>query len=249
MEQGPWKVGQLAARTGVSVRTLHHYDQIGLLTPSQRTRSGHRLYTRPDVDRLQQIKSLRQLGFGLDEIAGLLDRDDWNISRVVGMHVSRLKEQIRRQRALCRRLEAITERLRSETHVSVEDCFRTIREIQMLDRFAKHYTRKQRETLARRAETMGQDAIRQAEHDWKELLAAVRTEMDKGTDPASQPVQELARRYKALIDGFTGGDPGIKKSLADMYRKDPHIAGDYGYTPDPAMFDFLGKALAAARQP
>ncbi|HKO00391.1 MAG TPA: MerR family transcriptional regulator, partial [Thermoanaerobaculia bacterium] len=69
-----FKVGELAKRTGMSVRTLHHYDAIGLLQPSRRSESGHRLYDRDDVARLQQIKSLRQLGFALDEIRELLDR-------------------------------------------------------------------------------------------------------------------------------------------------------------------------------
>src|ERR1043165_2969683 len=69
-----WKVGQLAKRTGISVRTLHPYDQIGLLTPSHRTESGHRLYDRDDVVRLQQIVMLRQLGFALEEIAAALRR-------------------------------------------------------------------------------------------------------------------------------------------------------------------------------
>lgn len=68
MPQEVWKVGELAEQTGLSVRTLHYYDEIGLLTPSQRTASGHRLYAPGDVIRLQQIKSLRQLGFPLEEI-------------------------------------------------------------------------------------------------------------------------------------------------------------------------------------
>ena len=57
------KVGDLARRTGLTVRTLHHYDEIGLLKPSLHTESGHRLYTGRDVARLQQVLSLRQLGF------------------------------------------------------------------------------------------------------------------------------------------------------------------------------------------
>jgi branched-chain amino acid transport system permease protein len=61
-----WKVGELANRTGITVRTLHHYDEIGLLTPSERSRSGYRLYTEPDIVRLQQILSLRHLGFSLE---------------------------------------------------------------------------------------------------------------------------------------------------------------------------------------
>ena len=60
------KIGELASRTGLTVRTLHHYDEIGLLKPSHRTDSGHRLYTVRDLGRLQQIVSLRQLGFSLD---------------------------------------------------------------------------------------------------------------------------------------------------------------------------------------
>src|SRR5438128_9914377 len=68
------KVGELARRTGLTIRTLHHYDEIGLVKPSLHTESGHRLYTAADVARLQQVLSLRQLGFALEENAGCLDR-------------------------------------------------------------------------------------------------------------------------------------------------------------------------------
>ena len=68
-----WKVGELAARTGLTVRTLHHYDAIGLLCPSDRTgsahNSGHRLYTAADVARLHQLVCLKQLGFSLEQFA------------------------------------------------------------------------------------------------------------------------------------------------------------------------------------
>ena len=65
-----WRVGELARRTGLSVRTLHYYDEIGLLLPSRRTDGGHRLYTAGDVLRLQRIRSLQHLGFTLREIRG-----------------------------------------------------------------------------------------------------------------------------------------------------------------------------------
>jgi DNA-binding transcriptional MerR regulator len=71
-----WKVGELAKQTGLSVRTLHYYDEIGLLSPSQRTEAGHRLYTADDIVRLQQVKSLRHLGFTLKEIRDYLNRPD-----------------------------------------------------------------------------------------------------------------------------------------------------------------------------
>ena len=67
----PWKVSELARRTGVTIRTLHHYDAIGLLTPSNRTPGAHRLYSSEDVSRLHQIHSLRTLGFPLAEIRAM----------------------------------------------------------------------------------------------------------------------------------------------------------------------------------
>jgi DNA-binding transcriptional MerR regulator len=68
-----WSVGELAAQTGLTVRTLHHYDEIGLARPSRRTAAGHRRYTAADVRRLHRVVALRGFGFPLPEIAALLD--------------------------------------------------------------------------------------------------------------------------------------------------------------------------------
>ncbi|MFF3661543.1 MerR family transcriptional regulator [Streptomyces olivochromogenes] len=68
-----YSVGQVAGFAGVTVRTLHHYDEIGLLVPSERNHAGHRRYSDADLDRLQQILFYRELGFPLDEVAALLD--------------------------------------------------------------------------------------------------------------------------------------------------------------------------------
>jgi DNA-binding transcriptional MerR regulator len=89
-----WKVGELARRTGLSVRTLHYYDEIGLLSPSRRTDGGHRLYTADDVVRLQQIKSLQHLGFTLTEVRECLDRPDFPLGWVIQLHLSQLKEKL-----------------------------------------------------------------------------------------------------------------------------------------------------------
>src|SRR5207253_6889404 len=92
-----WKVGELAARTGLTVRTLHHYDAIGLLSPSGRTGSnhgsGHRLYTAADVARLQQILSLKMLGFGLEQIREYLTRSNYDPRQVVRLHLERVRGQ------------------------------------------------------------------------------------------------------------------------------------------------------------
>src|SRR4051812_46097872 len=91
------KVGELARRTGLTVRTLHHYDEIGLLKASLHTESGHRLYTACDVARLQQVLSLRQLGFSLEEIGDCLDKPGFSALEVIRLHVARLQEQMEHQ--------------------------------------------------------------------------------------------------------------------------------------------------------
>src|SRR5437763_11626160 len=120
------KVGELAKRTGLTVRTLHHYDEIGLLRPSLHTESGHRLYTACDVARLQQVLSLRQLGFSLDEVRDCLDRPGFSPLEVIRLHVARLREQIEMQRKLCAGLEALAECFRAAEEVSADQFLQTI---------------------------------------------------------------------------------------------------------------------------
>jgi MerR family transcriptional regulator, thiopeptide resistance regulator len=84
-----WKVGELARRTGITVRTLHHYDEIGLLTPSEHSSAGYRLYGEREVVRLQQILSLRQLGLSLEEIRACLARPEFTPLHVVELHLAR----------------------------------------------------------------------------------------------------------------------------------------------------------------
>src|SRR5207249_3825143 len=120
------KVGELAKRTGLTVRTLHHYDDIGLLKPSLHTEAGHRLYTVADVGRLQQVLSLRQLGFSLEQIRDCLDRPGFSPLEVIQLHVARLREQMQLQRELCERLEALAAFLRTAGEVSAEQFLQTI---------------------------------------------------------------------------------------------------------------------------
>jgi DNA-binding transcriptional MerR regulator len=237
------KVGELARRTGVTVRTLHHYDEIGLLSPSHHTESGYRLYVAADVARLQQVMSLRQLGFSLEEIRTFLARSDASALRVIELHLARLEEQIARQHTLRDRLARIADSLRSTGWATVEQFIQVTEGITM---FEKYYTPEQLEELKQRRETVGEDRIREVEAEWPRLMAEVRAEMDKGTDPADERVQELARRWSGLVNEFTGGNPGIAKSLNMLYRREPVVHGmETG--PMREMGEYISKALAASK--
>lgn len=235
-----WKVGELAKRTGLTVRTLHHYEELGLLSP-ERTEAGHRLYGAREVKRLQRVVSLRQLGFTLAEIQDCLHDPDFSPRRVLELHLQRLGEQIALQQDLRQRLAVIAEHLDSAEEVSAQD-FMDI--IEGMVRMEKYYTPEQRDAIKKRAEEVGQERIKQAEAEWPELMAAVRAEMDKGTDPSDPRVQALARRWTSLVNEFTGGDAGIGKSLNTMWREEREIHG-VETAPVREMGAYIQKALEA----
>lgn len=234
-----WKVGELAKQTGLTVRTLHHYDQIGLLSPSHRTAAGHRLYAEGDVGRLQQIVSLRSLGFALDDIRAVL-RDGMAPLDVVRMHAARLREQIQAQQRLADRLDRVAAGLRAD-RVSPDDLLHAIEET---TRMEQYYTPEQMQQLNQRREILGDDRIREVEAEWPRLMDEVRTEMRAGTDPATPRVQELARRWMGLLAEFTGGDPGIERSARAVWDSESTVNGmDAGEMRE--MMGYIGRARAA----
>jgi MerR family transcriptional regulator, thiopeptide resistance regulator len=238
MTNAHWKIGELAKRTGVSVRTLHHYDEIGLLSPSHRTDAGHRLYGREEVIRLQQIVSLRQVGLPLDEIRRFLQSHAGSAQEVIRMHLARLREQIERQQSLCRRLEALAARFTSAEQASVDDYLDAIEEMTMYD---KYFSKEQLDTLAARREQLGEAHLREVEQEWPRLIAQVREEMERGTDPKDPRMQALAKRWQELIAEFTGGDPAIAQATANLYRGEPQVAQQNAL--DPSLFDYVRKAF------
>ena len=244
-----WKVGELAGRTGLSVRTLHYYDEIGLLSPSRRTEAGHRLYTAADVVRLQQIKSLRHVGFTLEEIRDCLDRPGFDLRRVIELHLSRLREQIELQQRVRDLLETIAARLNSAEEVAVEELVGTITEvIGMSERLEKYYTREQLEELEQRRRALGEERIRQVEAEWPELIEQVRAEMEAGTDPANERVQLLARRWMELVQEFTGGNPEIERSMDRVWQQEENIHG-IETRPMRETMEYVSRAIAASKQP
>jgi len=99
-----WQIGELAKQTGLSARALRHYDELGLLTPSERTESGYRLYAESDVPRLYRIVALRQLGFPLEEIARVLDEGQPDLPEIACRHLRRVEQDLERLKRLRRRL-------------------------------------------------------------------------------------------------------------------------------------------------
>src|SRR5882757_8154165 len=115
-----WKVGALAKQTGLSVRTLHYYEEIGLLKPSDRgDSSGHRLYSEDDVRRLQQIQSLKQLGLPLEQIDSCLK--GYSPLQVIQMHRKRVESDRDRIEKLHAQIVAVESALLKDESAKIED--------------------------------------------------------------------------------------------------------------------------------
>lgn len=242
-DSGYLQVGALARATGLTVRTLHHYDAIGLLVPEERSFSGRRLYSPADVRRLYRIVALRQLGLSLDDIAAILDRDS-DLAAAIREHLTRVEETLAAQRRLKLTLGRMLEALEHHRDPTLDQFMKAIEETTMIE---KYYTPEQQEQLAARAQELGPERIRQAEGEWAELIAAVKAERAAGTAPSDPRMLELARQWRALIEQFTGGDEGIRESLATMYREQGSRSASQGMV-DPELMSYVGEALAALRE-
>ena len=244
---GEWKVGELARRTGLTVRTLHHYDEIGLLRPMRRTAAGYRLYGEEDVARLQRIVSLKQLGLSLEAVRDHLSVPH-SFARLLELQIERLRQRIEAERQLCARLETIAQRAQwlngtngaaGAEGVSAEELLQAIEATIM---FEKYYTPEQMKQLEERARELGPDHIKAVEAEWPQLIARVKDCMARGVDPTSEEMLPLARRWKELVREFTGGDAGIARSVSQVYQNEPSVRERTGL--DAEVMQYVGKAMA-----
>jgi DNA-binding transcriptional MerR regulator len=232
------QIGELAKATGLTVRTLHHYDDIGLLVPDERSYSGRRLYSEQNVRRLYRIAALRRLGLPLEQIGAVLDREP-DLVQAVREHLAQVDEAIAAQRRLRGTLTRMLKRLTRHDEPTLDQFIQAIEETTMSDRY---YTPEQQEQLARERDALGEEGLYRAERDWGELIESVKAEQAAGTDPSDPRMLELARRWQALIRQFTGGDEGILRSLKTMYREEGPEAASRGIV-DPELMTYVGRSI------
>lgn len=131
MSKTTWKIGELASQCGITVRTLHHYHQIGMLLPSEFTEAGHRLYTEADVSKLHQILSLKQLGLSLEEINNFIENPNYNPMVVVQAQLEIINEQIKVKEKLRDELEQLQTLLSFNQNISADQLLKIMELIRM----------------------------------------------------------------------------------------------------------------------
>ena len=231
MTRPNYRAKEFAEQAGVTVRTLHLYDQMGLLPPAERTESGYRLYGERELERLEQIVALRFVGFTLQEIKELLTAQA--LPLIVALRMQR--EIIRERRSqLDRALSAIEHAesaIANDRDATLWETLRTIIEVMKVEKTdwdwtKNYYTPEAQQTIAQRASTISKDDIEKGQRAWTELIAEVETAA-KHEDPASERAQELAKRWKSLVNEFTGGDAAVRDGLNNLYNDPTHWPKDF----------------------
>ncbi len=221
---------QFAKRAGVTVRTLHVYDEAGLLSPKTRSDAGYRLYGEEELVRLEQILALRFLGLGLDRIKSLLDGPPQTLVQALSVQRAVIVEEQRRLNLVLQAIDEArtvleegepSERWRAVQHV--------IEAFKMKNDFSwteNYYSGEGLQKLAKmRAETPP-EVIEKGERDWAELIAEVEAAC-KTVDPSSDAAKALARRWRNLIHQFTKGDPDISQGLNNLWTDRSHWPSDF----------------------
>ena len=211
-----YQASEFAERAGVTVRTLHHYDKLGLLKPNGRTAAGYRLYGENDFARLQQIVTLKFIGFPLNQIKKLLERKDFDLARIFRFQRKIMEEKRTQLDDAIKALDWAEYVVNSGNNPGPEVFKRIIEVINMskdMEWTKKYYSDEAKQAIASRE--VPREVIEQGQRDWAALIKEV--EASVGEDPASEKVQKLAARWVGLLKGFTGGNPAIQEGLNKMY--------------------------------
>jgi DNA-binding transcriptional MerR regulator len=244
-----YRVGEVATLTRVSVRTLHHYDRIGLLHPALHSAAGYRLYGELELLRLQQILTLRYLGFPLKRIGQLLDRDDFDLIASLRVQRQALHDRIAELECISTAISDLVDQRLATGEWSWQLVIEASQAVsagltQGEETMEAYYTPEQMKQFAEARQTTPQDEIEAIEQGWTALLAEVRANYE--LDPASPEAQALGDRADELTARTMRGYeqyPELAAAIGANYQRGA-FEGNL-QAPQAADFAFFERVKAA----
>jgi DNA-binding transcriptional MerR regulator len=245
----PYTVSDVARLAGVSVRTLHHYDEIGLLVPAGRSEAGYRLYEQNDLERLQQVLFFRELGFSLEAIGQVMAAPDFDRRAALVMQRQLMRDEVTH-------LSAVVEAI--DRAIAALDTGAIMTEHEMFEVFGDQDPRQWDDEALRRwgqteahAESKRRTA-RYGKDDWKKVKAegeAVFTRLGAllaaGRAPTHPEVMSVAEEHRLHIDHwFYPCGPELHRGLGELYVNDPRFAENLERV-RPGLAHFAAEAFAA----
>ncbi|MET7327544.1 MerR family transcriptional regulator [Nonomuraea sp. NPDC005650] len=208
-----WTIGELAKASGVTVRTLYHYDEIGLVKPGERTASGHRRYTEADLRRLYRVRALRGLGLSLDEIAAVLSgpEDDLGTLRnLLGAQLAEIEIQSARLGQLKQQISGLMWLMDKSV---MPDAEQFMAALEMISVYETYFAQELRDHLAKRRVELGDERLTGLRAEWMGLVRETRELLLAGTPVEDPRVQEISARWEAMSAALQPGDEQVKQQL------------------------------------
>lgn len=224
------KVGELAKRTGLTVRTLHHYDSIGLLHPTGRSDGGYRLYSRDDVARLHGIQTLRRMGLSLADVAQWLDGGAITLRAILARQIDALDQEIAQSQALRERLAVMQSIFAGGGQPEIDDWLASL---SMMNTLEQYFSAGELKLVFER--------WKRCASEWPPLLQAIREAMERGVPADSLELQPLARQWMDVSARWMDGDMALLNRWGSMLREQPGLPLPSGM--DRRLLDYIGQAV------
>ena len=242
-------VKEFAELTKVTPRTLRYYDRIGLMRPSFRKPNGYRVYTDEDLLRLQQIVTLKFMGFSLARIRELLGRKGFVVARSLRIQAEAVRDEIARLQQAARALDLVLRKLEAEGRIDANKLVKIVEVIQMGEDVKKawqekFFTKAELEEFAEIGTKYTPEAMAATQRRWAEIIDEVKQNL--GADPAGEVAQSLAKRWIALLNEGYGDHPGLKARIGEAYTAGAMPAEKMPFGPE--VWEFIKKAQAAAKK-
>ncbi|MCA1041986.1 MerR family transcriptional regulator [Bacillus infantis] len=237
-----WKVGEIAEITGLSIRTLRYYDQIKLLSPSEYTKSGHRRYSHEDIQRLVEILSLKQMGFSLDDIKGLKEKDNNStILNTLGNQIESIKSDIEIQQQLLKQLESVHDEFTNSNKdfVSLQN-LTALFELMKVSQ-SNYFSQNQIDMMRNHYHSIDEKTLRNKEKEFTLILNKLRIKKESGASVSNSEVQSLARRWQQIIYSISPNNIEFQKNAERYYAENPDIASRVGV--EPSLYKYIQDAL------
>ena len=241
-----WQTKQFADLSKVTVRTLHHYDRIGILKPKHYDKNGFRLYGTREFARLQQVTTLKFIGFSLAQIKGILSEHEFDLAETLALQRKIIESQRNR---LNLALEAIgrAEKSFQDNGTTDWESFTKIIEVinmeQNTEWTRKYYSEEAQKKVEERKNLWSPELQEKVTRDWSDLIKDIESAIADGTKPADERAQTLANRWRGLLTQFTGGDAEIQQGLNKMYADEKNWQTDWKKPFSDEVQNFIFEAM------
>lgn len=229
------KVGQLAKQVCLSVRTLHHYDEIGLLSPSVRTDAGHRLYNTKDISRLHRIQALKQLGLSLQQIAEIIQANSQPLPEIITQQIINLDREIAQAEQLKSKLVRLQDNLQEGHEPDMASWLDTLA---LMNVYEKYLTADEIEELNSHALAVKHEI----EHEWPQMVKKLQSMMDQKTPPDDREAKAFVTLWTEMLERLVGHNPHLLLKINAM-SNEMEMQMQRGISP--AMAKYLGDVMGA----